>query len=462
MVLLPEARLDEVLREQNPWWATGALPHRARHTQERDADARLADAGSEGARGDGGGRAVLLVGPRRSGKTSALLRRVDRHLRAGLRPRDVAYLPLDHPVLRLGPPGTVVDRALRLMACEGEPQILLDGIQALPSWPERLMEVIRTRPQARFVAASTVSPGVDDPDLELVELSTLSFREFCSMRGLPELGAPPLALFDPTLPEVADEADDYLFDRVLDPFLADYLVRGGFPEALFEPDAAACRRSLRDEVVARAIHQDLPNVVGIQRPAEVERVLLGALLQEGAPLQIESFAEELALDSGTIGRYLEHLERAWLLTSLRNFAASTERSRPRIHALDPALPNALLERGTALLARPAERLSLLVGTVVAHVGRVARAHGWDLAYFREGDLEAELVVVRPEGALPVLVSDHEELGEEERVRLQRVLKKTGASRAWLLSRARPRRRAALNFFEQAFHVPVAYFLYALR
>ena len=331
-----------MLRAQNPWWASGALPPRTRHTQARAQDAKLSTMQGP----------ALLTGPRRSGKTATLMRLLDGHLRAGRRPRDAAYLPLDHPVLRLAQPGFAVDRALRLMEPEGEPLLLLDGLQALPEWPERFAEVLRTRPGSRVVAAAAVSPGREDPAYEICNLPPLDFPEFCALRGMPDLGASNIELLDPKLPEVADESDDYLFDRVLDPLLADYLVRGGFPDAVFEPNLSVAQQAIRESVVSRAVYQDLPAVVGVQTLADLERVLLSVLLQEGAPLQAESFAETVGLDSGTVARYLEHLERAFLINSLRNFAASTERSRPRIHPRDPALVNSLLERGNGVLARP--------------------------------------------------------------------------------------------------------------
>jgi hypothetical protein len=146
---------------------------------------------------------------------------------------------------------------------------------------------------------------------------------------------------------------------------------------------------------------------------------------------------------------------------VKNFAAATDRSRARVHPIDQALPNALLERGAAVLARPEERRSLLAGTVVAHVQHAARARGFDVAYFKEGDLECDLVLVSPAGAVPVLIVDKEEVGEEDAAYAERVMKRTQATSAFLLSRAAPRRRAPLTFFETIYHVPAAYFLYAV-
>ncbi|MGH7163694.1 MAG: ATP-binding protein, partial [Planctomycetota bacterium] len=416
MELLTDSKLGEVLRSQNPWWSTGALPNSARHTQPRSKDGFLRETT----------RPALLVGPRRCGKTATLLRLLDAHLRGGGSPRRVAYLPLDHPLLRLLPLGPLVDRLSAFLDGTEGALLLLDGLQAVPEWPARFLELVKTRPQPRIVAASAMRPELQDSSFDVVVLPTLRFREFCDLRGIPGLGAPPLDLLDPRLPAAVDPADDYLFDRILDPALADYLVRGGFPASVREPELPASQREIRDEVVARAVYQDLPNVVGVLKLADVERVLLAALLARGRPLTVEAFADTLALDRQTVGRYLEHLQRAFLVTSLKNFAASTDRSRPRFFPVDPGLPNALLERGAAVLAQPAERGSLLSGAVVAHVEDVARERGFDIAYFRDGDAEADVVLVSPEGVVPVLIVDREEVGEADAVSAERIMKKLQA------------------------------------
>ncbi len=451
MSLLSESHLDEILRAKNPWWATGALPQRARTTAPRRQDATLRDTG----------RATLLVGPRRSGKTSALFRLVDSHLRSDGHPRDVAYLPLDHPLLRLAPLGQLVDRALKLMDARERPRLLLDGIQALPQWPERFVETVKTRPYPRILAAASVAPGIGETCFDVLSLPTLSFREFCDLRGIPDLGIPPLDPLKPRLPEEVDSGDDRLFARVLDPLLADYLVRGGFPETVLEPDTAAGHQLVREGVVARAVYQDLPAVVGVMKLADLERVLLAALLKGGSPLVMEALGDALELDLKTVHRYFDHLQRAFLLTSLKNFAAATDRSRARLHAADPAIANALCERGAAVLAHAAERRSLLAGALVAHVQRAATERGLDVAYFREGDLEAEAVLVTPDGAVPIVLVDHDEAGDEEAAAAERLLKRVQGGSAFLLSRGGPRRRAPLTFFETINHLPAAYFLYAL-
>jgi predicted AAA+ superfamily ATPase len=450
-VLLDDARLDEVLRAQNPWWTSGAMPARARHTQARAPDAFLRETG----------RPALVAGPRRCGKTSTLFRLADAHLRGGAGPREVAYLPLDHALLRLVPLGLLVDRAVRLMEPRGRPLFLVDSVQALPQWPERFLELVKTRPHPRFVGAASVSPGVADPvAFDTVHLGPLSFREFCALKGLPDLGAPPLDLGDPRLPDRTDPREDFLFHRVLDPMLADYLVRGGFFETALAPDPAQAHELVRQEVVARAVYQDLPAVVNVDKVGELERVLLAALLQGGLVVR-EALADVLEIDPSTVSRYLDLLARAFLLLELRNFAGVVDRSRVRLFPVDPALPNALFERGAAVLARPEERRSLLAGALVAHLQRAARERGFDLAYFREGDLEADAVLVGPEGAIPVLLVDREEAGEEEAAQAAKVLKRTQASNAFVLSRAGPRVRAPVTFFESVYHLPASYFLYAL-
>ncbi|MGQ0613828.1 MAG: DUF4143 domain-containing protein [Planctomycetaceae bacterium] len=450
MEILPEARLLQALRAQNPWWSSGVLPRAARATQARPCDGRIRDAT----------RAVLLVGPRGSGKTATLLRALDARLRSGPGARSTAYLPLDHPLLRLVSPGELVDLAIRQLG--PAPLLLLDGLQALPDWPARFVELVKTRPQARIVGAASVRPEIEDESFETIPVPPLRFHEFCALRGVPDLGAPPLDLLAPELPRGADPADDYLFGRVLEPALADYLVRGGFPAAALEPDLAEAQRLLREGIVAPAVYQDLPAVEGIGKLPELERVFSAALVTSGAPLVLDAFAAALALDVQTTRRYLDHLRRALLLRELKNFAAASDRSRSLFLPADPGLPNALLERGAAVLLQPEERERLLLCAVVSHVAESAKARGYDVAYFREGDARADLVVVTDDGAVPIRIVDREEVTEADAAGVEKLQKRLQARTAFLLSRARPRRRETVTFFEAVLHLPAAYFLHALR
>ncbi|MDH3592151.1 MAG: AAA family ATPase, partial [Planctomycetota bacterium] len=181
-VLLEEKRLDALLDARNPWWGAAAWPRASRALRERPLEGALQDSALAG----------LIIGPRRSGKTSLLQRLIDTRLALS---SDVAYLPVDHPVLRLVPLGPLVDRALKRIGDKSErPLVLIDGLQAVPNWPERWLELVHTRPRPRFLAATSVTPALTDPAFETWHLHPLSFREFCTWRGVPGLEAPPLDL----------------------------------------------------------------------------------------------------------------------------------------------------------------------------------------------------------------------------------------------------------------------------
>jgi predicted AAA+ superfamily ATPase len=451
VAILSERRLREALRAHNPWWASGIVPRGVPVMQPRSVDARLAQ----------GGGAALLVGARGSGKTATLFRLLDGWLRAGRNPRSAVYLPLDHPLFRLEPLGPLVDRALQFAEPAERPLLLLDGLQALAEWPTHLLDVVRTRPGPRIVGAASVEPRVEDPALEVHALPPLRFAEFCALRGIPDLAPPPLELLEPRVPPEPESADDHLYGRVLDPALADFLVRGGFPAAALERDLSAAQANVREGVVARAIYRDLPAVEGIASLAGLERVLLAALLRSGAPLPLEAFADALELDARTVARYIDHLQRAFLLRGLKNFAAASDRSRSVLLPADPSLYNALLDAGPGVLADPEARRMLLYAAVLAHVEPAARARGLDVAYFREGDLAAELVLVGRDGAVPILLPEREEPGDEEAAVVERLLRRLHARHVFVVSRGRPRRASPLSFFESVVHLPAAYFLYAL-
>ena len=62
----------------------------------------------------------------------------------------------------------------------------------------------------------------------------------------------------------------------------------------------------------------------------------------------------------------------------------------------------------------------------------------------------------------VVLIDREDVGEEDVALVERLLKRIPSRSAILLSRAGPRRKESVTFFETIWHLPAAYFLYALR
>ena len=94
MLHVSDVEITQRLREENPWWTAGVGIDREYATMPRRAYlpsfARLIG-------GNSPNRAVLLVGPRRVGKTIMVFHAIDRLLVEGIPGRDILYVSLETP-----------------------------------------------------------------------------------------------------------------------------------------------------------------------------------------------------------------------------------------------------------------------------------------------------------------------------------------------------------------------------
>lgn len=94
MLNVSDQEIDNRLREENPWWVAGGGIDRDYAEFPRRAYlppfARLVRQAAPQ-------RAVLLLGPRRVGKTIMVFHAIDALLRAGVAGRDILYVSLETP-----------------------------------------------------------------------------------------------------------------------------------------------------------------------------------------------------------------------------------------------------------------------------------------------------------------------------------------------------------------------------
>ena len=107
-------------------------------------------------------RAVLLLGPRRVGKTVLLHHVVQEMLAAGIAPlpplRDLVDRPL-YNALDLGELLDAYREAAGLDSLEGS-FVLFDEIQSLPDWERHLKALVDDHSGARFVASGSAAAAL--------------------------------------------------------------------------------------------------------------------------------------------------------------------------------------------------------------------------------------------------------------------------------------------------------------
>ena len=225
--------------------------------------------------------------------------------------------------------------------------LLLDEVQHAKEWSGWIKRIADRRDPYVFLAtgssATALRHGGQDAGLgrwrEMV-LYPWSFREHIHYRyrssGLPEVLkkmdelSHEIEHFSTLAPGNCDRSpDDNLVpfippialigpgpeEEQLNNDLIDHIVRGGFPEVLDEDDWREAQRHLRQDILDRALGRDIADVERVDSRS-LERLFLRVCKDPGGLWNATEVGLDLGLSRPTVSRYLQLLERAFLLFSL--------------------------------------------------------------------------------------------------------------------------------------------------
>lgn len=331
--------------------------------------------------------AVLVVGPRASGKTTSSRRLTVEELRLD-RPADAALVRADP------------DLALRLRS----KPLLLDEWQLVPEVLGAVKRAVDDDPRA----ASFVITGSAQADLTAAGWPATGRAVRVPMWGLcqRELVGDPAAA--PVIDRLVEGGPGLLRTPPQDaPDLAGYVdmaLRGGFPEAALQPDDGLRSRWLAsyvDEIVAR----DGALVDGGRDPVRLRRYLQAYAASTAGVIQHKTLYDAAEINRMTAVSYDRLLTTLLVIESVP--AWSTNRlsrltTTPKQHLVEPALIGPLLGARPAAVLRDPDLLGRLLDSFVVAQLRselVVSELGPRLYHLRQenGRHEVDLVIELADG-----------------------------------------------------------------
>ena len=192
--------------------------------------------------------------------------------------------------------------------------------------------------------------------------------------------------------------------------LDEFLYFGGYPGAApFVQDEARWLAYMNDSVIEPSISKDVVALEEVRKPA-----LMARLFHLGAPYSAQELSYRKILgqldDAGnttTIAHYLELLDAAGLLCGLQKYDPKILRERassPRLLVYDTALMTATYGRYRSFLLDDPERKGHLVESAVgAYLLARAQQDRFELHWWREGSAEVDFVLAKGEDVLAIEV-----------------------------------------------------------
>lgn len=334
------------LRADNPWWDGGGIREDYARLKPRAYFRRFAELVEE----TGVRRAVVLMGPRRVGKTVLIHHAIDRLLAAAdYAPREIGYASLDQPLYaRL----SIEEIAGEIREASGSPDgpraLFLDEIQYLADWERHLKAFVDAHPGIRCVVSGSAAAALRLKSMESGAgrftdflLPPLTFYEFLDLQGIAGLVEP-----------VTDTSYRLVDPEGLNNHFIDYVNFGGFPEAVSSPairDDPA--RYIGADIVDKVLLRDLPSLYGIQNVQELNALFMTLVFNTAEEVSLDELSQRSGVTKPTIRRYLEYLEAAFLIRIVhridRNARRFTRTTSFKVYVTAPTLRCALFGPVTA-------------------------------------------------------------------------------------------------------------------
>lgn len=267
-------------------------------------------------------RALVLMGPRRVGKTVLIYQLIYQLINHGTPAKKIMYLSLDNPIFRFSSLENLLQWGLEWAGANiEEATIFFDEIQYLDTWEQQLKVLVDTYPKTKFVVTGSAAAALHKKSKESGAgrftnylLPSLSFYEYLFIKGT--LEKTPLQSID-----LAKLNSLYL----------EYLNYGGFPESITsEAIRSQPELYIGQDILDKVLGRDLPSIYGLNNPNELQKLFAALAYNTSNEVSPENISQQAGVSKIDINKYIGFLESAFLIRviektddSLKNFQRKT-------------------------------------------------------------------------------------------------------------------------------------------
>lgn len=334
----------------NPWWDEAPTTKIAYQDAPRrtyfDAFFRaVADASVR--------RAIVLMGPRRVGKTVMVYHAIRGLIDGKLEPNRILYLSLETPIYTGLPLARLLGFFLEKFGHQRETrlQVFFDEIQYLKDWEVHLKSLVDSYPAYKFVVTGSAAAALRLKSAESGAgrfsdylLPPLTFAEYLRFIARERELIEAVAVSDP---ECAGEFKCRAKDIAgLNDEFVNYLNFGGYPEAVFSATVRADpAQYIKSDIVDKVLLRDLPSLYGISDIQELNRLFATLAYNTGNEVSLDGLAKSAGVAKNTIKRYLEYLEAAFLIRRVERIDQNAKRFKRalffKVYLTNPTMHAAL-------------------------------------------------------------------------------------------------------------------------
>lgn len=316
--VIPTEKRIERLQYENPWWTTGQVQKVYQDMSKRlyfdlfypfvkELDVK---------------RAVVLMGPRRVGKTVMMFHSIDQLIKEEINPQRIFFVGIDNPIymhLGLHDMLKLAQNAVQLDSLE-ECFVFFDEIQYLKDWERHLKVLVDQYPKTKFIVSGSAAAALRLQSSESgagrftdFMLPPLTFHEYIHLKNLRHLIQHRDILYaGKKLPYYTTHDN-----KALNKEFFHYLNFGGYPEVvLSEKIQSDMGRYVKNDIVDKVLLRDLPSLYGIKDVQELNSFFSYLAYNTANEFSFEKLSKDSGIQKDIIKKYLEYLEAAFLIKVL--------------------------------------------------------------------------------------------------------------------------------------------------
>lgn len=299
-------------------------------------------------------RAIVLMGPRRVGKTVLIFHSIQNLLESGVHGKDVCYLSIETPLFN----GISLEELLNFYLTEsgstsqsqGRKYVFFDEIQYLKNWEVHLKSLVDTYRNVKFVVSGSAAAALRLKSNESgagrftdFKLPPLTFHEYLTLTNQDDLITPEVRETKKGGAREFFKTND--IGKLNDHFIR-YINFGGYPEVSLSPEIQKNPgRYIKNDIVDKVLLRDLPSLYGIQDNQELNTLFTYLAYNSGNEMSLEGISRSSDVSKNTIKKYLSYLEAAFLVKIVNRIDHSARKFRRanffKVFLTNPSLRGAL-------------------------------------------------------------------------------------------------------------------------
>ena len=335
------------IKFENPWWITGQIEEDYNEMPRRlyfDLFTPLAY--EKDIR-----RALVLMGPRRVGKTVMLHHLVQDLLKNGVNPQKIVFITIENPIYNnysledlftysKQPSGTNDSKGW---------YVIFDEVQYLKEWEVHLKSLVDSYRDTKFIVSGSAAAALKYKSNESgagrftdFMLPPLTFNEYIKLKDLERIIIPSQINWEGNIQTFYTSTHT----EELNKHFLDYINFGGYPEVIFsEKIQQNPGRYIRQDIVDKVLLRDLPSLYGIRDVQELNSFFTTITYNTGNEFSFETLNIQSGVPKVLIKKYIEYLEAAFLVKQVKRIDQSGKRFKRenffKLYLTNPSLRSAL-------------------------------------------------------------------------------------------------------------------------